>query len=122
MVSSVSSFFADFFQTRDSKEAQVREHLALLEGLRLRSAAELRDFGRELAAAGKELENSRDAARESEGRASKLEVCAPYHSCYGVNKYVKAGGVGDNFTPSSLRLLHSRLVDVGVFDFITIVA
>ncbi|CAM9542158.1 unnamed protein product, partial [Scytosiphon promiscuus] len=61
-------------KTRDSKEAQAREHLASLEDLRLRSAAELRDFGRELAAAGKELENSRDAARESEGKASKLET------------------------------------------------
>ncbi|CAM9816556.1 unnamed protein product [Pylaiella littoralis] len=61
-------------KTRDSKEAQARQHLASLEDLRLRSAAELRDFGRELAAAGGELEKSREAARDSEGRASKLQT------------------------------------------------
>lgn len=61
-------------KARDSKETQARQHLASLEDLRLRSAAEQRDFGRELVALREELENSRDAARGSEGRASKLQV------------------------------------------------
>lgn len=61
-------------KARDSKQAQARQHLESLEDLRLRSAAEQRDFGRELAALGEELEQSRDAARGSEGRASKLQV------------------------------------------------
>lgn len=61
-------------KVRDSKETQARQHLASLEDLRLRSAVEQRDFGRELAALGEELESSRDAARGSEGRASKLQV------------------------------------------------
>ena len=67
-------FLSFVAQARDAKEAQARQHLASLEDLRLRSAAELRDFGRELAAAGEELEKSRDAARSSEGKASKLQV------------------------------------------------
>ncbi|CAB1110768.1 unnamed protein product [Ectocarpus sp. CCAP 1310/34] len=58
----------------ESKEAQSREYLASLEELRLRSTAELRDFGRELAAAGEELEKSRNSARNSEGKASKLQA------------------------------------------------
>ncbi|CBN77933.1 Hypothetical leucine rich repeat protein [Ectocarpus siliculosus] len=58
----------------ESKEAQSREYLASLEDLRLRSTAELRDFGRELAAAGEELEKSRNSARNSEGKASKLQA------------------------------------------------
>lgn len=53
---------------------QARQNLASLEDLRLRSTAEQRDFGRELAALGEELDKSRDAARGSEGRASKLQV------------------------------------------------
>lgn len=61
-------------KARDSKEAQARQHLASLEDLRLRSVTEQRDFGRELVALGEELEKSRDAARGSEGRASKLQV------------------------------------------------
>eukprot|EP00752_Nemacystus_decipiens_P006959 g6244.t1 len=61
-------------KARDSKEAQARQHLASLEDLRLRSTAEQRDFGRELAALGEELEKSRDVARGSEGRASKLQT------------------------------------------------
>lgn len=61
-------------QTTESKEAQSREYQASLEDLRLRSTAELRDFGRELAAAGEELEKSRNSARNSEGKASKLQV------------------------------------------------
>lgn len=61
-------------KARDTKEVQARQHLASLEDLRLRSTAEQRDFGRELAALGEELERSRDAARGSEGRAAKLQV------------------------------------------------
>lgn len=61
-------------QTRDSKEALAREHLASLEDLRVRSTTELRDFTRELAAAGGELEKAREAARSHEGKASKLQV------------------------------------------------
>lgn len=61
-------------QVRDAKEAQAREHLVSLEELRLRSTAELREFGRELAANGEELEKAREAARGHDGRASKLQV------------------------------------------------
>ena len=61
-------------KARDAKETQARQHLASLEDLRLRSTAEQRDFGRELAVLGEELEKSRDAARASEGRASKLQA------------------------------------------------
>lgn len=66
-------------QTRESKEAQARNHLAALEDLRLRSTTELRDFGRELAAAGEELEKSREAARCHEGRACKLQASKAPH-------------------------------------------
>eukprot|EP00904_Undaria_pinnatifida_P004340 jgi/Undpi1/13907/HiC_scaffold_9.g03558.m1 len=61
-------------KTRESKEAQAREHLASLEDLRVRSAAELRDFGREITALGEELEKSREATRSHEGKACRLQT------------------------------------------------
>ena len=67
-------------KTRESKEAQAREHLASLEDLRVRSAAELRDFGRELTALGEELEKSREATRSHEGKACRLQVSWPQTS------------------------------------------
>lgn len=49
----------------------------------------MRDFGRELEAAGEELEKAREAARGSEGRVSKLQVCVRAYVCC-----VVVGGMG----------------------------